>query len=196
MWVGSLIKCSFTVELRNAAGERVAGFNLNRYDGSVGFNDFNDEANTGLDLLKYVNGVGSNGAQNGYPNGNDENICIDINKSTFDLVVDYKANAVQGGVNSAKNGICTGAFLPIRSDVTDNKVTQFVIYSNYTNNTRRSWLDNFKVYKYVSSAEGTGIKTVNVKSADNAVYTLSGVRVKSAVKPGLYIQNGKKVVIK
>jgi hypothetical protein len=42
----------------------------------------------------------------------------------------------------------------------------------------------------------SGIKNVANAAADNAVYTLSGVRVTSAAKPGLYIRNGKKFVVK
>jgi hypothetical protein len=36
------------------------------------------------------------------------------------------------------------------------------------------------------------------KKADNAIYTLNGVRLQQGVtpRPGVYIQNGKKVVIR
>lgn len=47
---------------------------------------------------------------------------------------------------------------------------------------------------------GTGIQNVmqNAKVADDAIYTLSGVRLQKGVTPraGVYIQNGKKIVIK
>lgn len=47
---------------------------------------------------------------------------------------------------------------------------------------------------------GTGIESVKKESkkADNAIYTLNGVRLQQGVtpRPGVYIQNGKKIVIK
>ena len=47
---------------------------------------------------------------------------------------------------------------------------------------------------------GTGIESVmkESKKADNAIYTLNGVRLQQGItpRPGVYIQNGKKIVIK
>lgn len=47
---------------------------------------------------------------------------------------------------------------------------------------------------------GTGIQSVmnNSKKADDAIYTLNGVRLQKGVtpRPGVYIQNGKKIVVK
>ena len=47
---------------------------------------------------------------------------------------------------------------------------------------------------------GTGIQNVmkSSKQADDAIYTLSGVRLQKGVtpRPGVYVQNGKKIVIK
>ena len=47
---------------------------------------------------------------------------------------------------------------------------------------------------------GTGIVSAkqDIKKADNAIYTLNGVKLQQGVtpRPGVYIQNGKKVVIK
>ena len=47
---------------------------------------------------------------------------------------------------------------------------------------------------------GTGIVSAKqeIKKADNAIYTLNGVKLQQGVtpRPGVYIQNGKKVVIK
>lgn len=56
---------------------------------------------------------------------------------------------------------------------------------------------NAKALTLVFDGETTGISEVSAQkaAADNAYYTLSGVRVEKPVK-GLYIVNGKKVVIK
>ena len=53
-----------------------------------------------------------------------------------------------------------------------------------------------------SAAEGflfeetTGISTIDAQEADAESYTLSGVRVNQPTQKGIYIVNGKKVVVK
>lgn len=54
-------------------------------------------------------------------------------------------------------------------------------------------------YKLVSRDDFTGIRSINTDAdnANSATYTLTGVKVESKTpKPGIYIRNGKKVVIK
>ena len=49
----------------------------------------------------------------------------------------------------------------------------------------------------VENSEATGITVVNTKhTEDNAFYTLSGVKVERPTEGGIYIKNGKKVIIK
>lgn len=47
----------------------------------------------------------------------------------------------------------------------------------------------------INKSTGTGINTINAENADNSFYTLQGVKVNGKAK-GLYIKNGKKVVVK
>ena len=47
----------------------------------------------------------------------------------------------------------------------------------------------------ISDGTGTGINGINAENADNSFYTLQGVKVNGKAK-GLYIKNGKKVVVK
>lgn len=144
MWFGNLSGRNAFVELRNANDERVAGFSINRYNGSLAFNDFNNAENTGLDLLKYVSGVGSSSASNGA-------ICVANNKSTFTLKVDLAAGTIQGTLVNAKNGTCEGVALPI-PEVGDKIITKFVVGSNYGNKDRRCWFDNLKIFKFAGAA--------------------------------------------
>ena len=56
-------------------------------------------------------------------------------------------------------------------------------------------------FKYVSRDDYTGIRDIKANnkanSADDAIYTLTGTRANSKnLRPGIYIQNGKKKVIK
>ena len=55
---------------------------------------------------------------------------------------------------------------------------------------------------FVNEEEGTettsldGVKSTETLSGDNGIYTLSGVKVSQPQKGGIYVKNGKKVVIK
>ena len=177
MWVGNLSGKSMIVELRNANNERVAGFKLNRYDGVVAYNDFNNDANEGLNLLSYVSGAGSSSV-------NDAAICTDANKSSFDLQVNYKDGTVKGAVINGTNGTCTGTALPINAELTDNKVTTFVLSSDYASfSARLSWFDNLKVYKYAAGETGTpdaikgdvnGDGTVDVADISSIISVMAG----------------------
>lgn len=189
VWLGKLSKKHFWFEFRNADDVRIAGFKYSTYSGTIPYNDFNNEENTGLDVTKRYD----------ISNVNNEAICDPNFVTSFDLVLDLKAQTAQGTL-TASNKNYAGVAVPLTvAEGTDLKVAKIVVGSDYNNNGRRCWFDNLIVKKYASNAEGpviNGIETISVKAADNTVYTLSGMRVKGAVKPGLYIQNGKKVVIK
>jgi len=183
VWFGKFVTYGYlSFDLQNAAGERIAGFSYCRYDNATKYNDF-----PGLDF----------GKSNNISNVNNESIYTDANKTTMDIIVDHKAQSIQA-VMTTSSAVYTSELAPMPA-LEDTKVAKVVLASEYSNAGRRSWFDNLKVYQYASQADGPifdAIKSINVKSADNAVYTLSGLRVKGAVKPGLYIVNGKKVVIK
>lgn len=201
LFVGNLSGQYVGVQLQNADGQRIAGFRLNRYNGTVDYNDFNNADYTGLDLLTYVTGVGSSSASN-------VAIAADNNRSSFTLIVDNKAKAVKGIVANPQKGTCTGVMIPMRTDlgdeaktpIEDTKIAKFVLNSNYNNKDRRCWFDNLKVFKYASAADGPivdGIATVeNAENAAAGIYSLSGLRLQSAPQKGLYIMNGKKYVVK
>lgn len=212
LWLGNLGGGFMTVELRNEDGERVAGFSIDRYNANVAYNDFNDVIGTvnggeGMDLRQYSTGMGSSQVGN---NG----ICVDANRTQFDLIIDYKAQSIKGTILNGKGQTCDGrpfAFGDVvqMQSLTDTKITKFVITSSYQKansgaQARRCWFDNLVMLKYPSQASGpipTGIETVAapVQKADNAIYTLTGVKVsasKNSLQPGLYIINGKKYVVK
>lgn len=201
LWVGNLVKRFVYVQLLNAAGERVAGFSMNRYDGTIDYNDFNNAENTGLDILAKVSGLGSKTVSN-------DAICVDGNKSSFTLEFDYKNAQFKGSVVNGTNGSADGAWLPMR-EMDDTKIATIVIGSTYDNKDRRCWFDNLKVQKYQTAdfeedipqegwlPAGDGIETATVAAkANNAIYTISGQKVNGVPSKGLYIINGKKYVVK
>ena len=44
--------------------------------------------------------------------------------------------------------------------------------------------------------EATAIRNIETTEGTNEVYTITGVRVKGELQPGIYIINGKKTVVK
>ena len=185
VWFGKFVKYGYlAVELRNAADQRIAGFSYCRYDNATKFNDF-----ANFDL----------GKSNNIGNVNNDAIYTDKNKSALEIIVDGKAKGVQA-ILTNEAGVFTSDLTPVANDITDTKVAKFVLSSEYTNAGRRSWFDNLKIYKYMSQAEGpiTGISTVSAaeKAVKGGIYTINGVRVAAPAQKGLYIINGKKVVVK
>jgi len=68
-------------------------------------------------------------------------------------------------------------------------------YKGQSNNW--AFLDNFKlIYHGKNSAIDTPVETIVVKQADKGIYTITGVRVANTNRAGLYIINGKKVMVK
>ena len=190
MWVGGLIGKYVYFDLRNAADQRVAGFKYGLYDGQTAYNDFDDAAHTGLNI-----------ATCGKSTGKTENAALhtDTYKFSFDLVVDYKAKSLQALLPTSPTGTKAGGLVAL-PELDDNKIAKIVIGSDYNNSGRRSWFDNLKVFKYASTAEGpieTAIQNIaSPATTDAAIYTISGAKVTKATKPGLYIQNGKKILVK
>ncbi|MBQ8158635.1 MAG: hypothetical protein IJ081_06415 [Prevotella sp.] len=212
LWYGQLGKGFMDVEFLNADGTRVLGFSYDSYNSNVAYNDFDDASGTGM-VIK------GNVKSNHDKNGGAASVCTDALRNSFTLTIDYSKQTVQGKVvNSSKN--IDGAVLPFPALAEDaGKIVSFRIgsstYQKANNGAtgRRCWFDNLKIFKYQLTdfeeditetgwAEWTptvdGIATVKENNKfDNTIYTISGVRVNSKnLQKGLYIINGKKVVIK
>lgn len=210
LWYGQLGKAFQEVELLNAAGTRVAGFSYDSYNNNVRFNEFDNAENTGMNIKGNVNSANDK-------SGGAAAVGADSKVNKFKLTLDYKNKTLQGTIVS--KGL-EGVAIPMNTaEDADNKVVTFRVggYNHQKANSgaygRRAWFDNLVIYRYADVAGDIeeditqspwadttewvdGIKTISIATNDNAVYTLSGLRLKGAVKPGLYIVNGRKVVIK
>lgn len=192
-WGGKLNNSKpFLFKLLNAAGEKVASieWTVDNWSYSV-VNDFNNAANTGLDWNGKITWLGESSLSNAQ-------ICVDKNKTSVDLIVDYKAQTLRGSMVNGTNGTSNGEAVAFPAGVTDKKIVKISIAATGNNAARRSWFDNLLVYKYPSLAEGpapVGIKNVKAAADNGAIYDLTGRRIVKAAK-GLYIKNGKKYVIK
>ena len=149
VWFGNLSGRNFFVELQNANGGRVAGFSLNAYNNTLAYNDFNDTlttGGTGMDILTYKKSVGSQTTS-------DLDVYADANKSSFTLLVDLRNLTAQGTMVTSA-GTTSGAAIPLRTDISDFKITKIVVGSNYNSApARRCWFDNLTAVKYDSPVE-------------------------------------------
>lgn len=149
IWFGNLSGRNCFVELQNTKGERVAGFSLNAYNGSLAYNDFNDtleNGGTGMNILGNKKSLGSSTIY-------DAAICTDANKSSFTLIIDMRALTAQGTLVT-ESATTKGAAIPLRTDISDYKIAKIVVGSNYDYASgRRCWFDNLKVNKYESPLE-------------------------------------------
>ncbi len=125
--------------------------------------------------------------------------------TTFNLTI----GGDDSEVNSMMKGSAASTYVEEDSYVLSNK-EGIGFYTALKNQQEgASWLNNgFKAYLPMSATQGanmlrfnfggetTAIDAVEVENANAPIYDLSGRRVLSTVKGGIYIQNGKKFIVK
>lgn len=205
LWFGYLVNSrKITVELQNAAGERIAGFQKNSQDGSTDYNDLN------LDFSKSTS-VGSSAASNAA-------IAANGNRTSIEMIIDYNNQTMTGNLKSAKNGLAESQPVALSlNNLEDTKIARFVVSTTYDNDARRCWFDNLKISKMGSVPADmeqditeeywpeekpweenytTGIREVGNSSVKAPIYSIFGTRLQSIPQKGLYIMNSKKYVVK
>ena len=91
------------------------------------------------------------------------------------------ANGASLGVNKAYLQLLTEKVKP--SEANGNSGAKFaIVFVNEEQGTETTSLD--------------GVKSTETLSGDNAIYTLSGVKVSKPEKGGIYVKNGKKFIVK
>lgn len=211
-WFGQLGKAYQGIELVNAAGVRVAGFNVDSYNNSEQFNDFNNAENTGMKVIGNINSANDK-------SGGAKAVGADNLVNKFVLTVDYKNKTIQGTLNNPKaNKTIEGVAIPMNAaEGADNKIVAFRVqgYAHAKANSgafgRRGWFDNLVIYQYGDVADDfeediltphradtSAIQEVANKSKANAgaIYSITGVRLNTVPQKGMYIMNGKKYVVK
>ena len=161
----------------------IADFSFSPYDGKASANTFGLNFST-----TYMPKVGDSKNSNAA-------IAVASNKTHFEVIVDYGKKAMYCSTTAAKGSQTTNL---VGFDGT--KMTKFVVKSDYNNSDRRCWFDNLKIERIVAGETDPfvdGIREVStVNAKTGAIYNINGVQVSKASKPGLYIIDGKKVIVK
>jgi hypothetical protein len=110
--------------------------------------------------------------------------------------VPLRAEDGPNGMDTASEAFTNGLYTiePINFEVKEDGM----MYIGITASTNTQWViwDNFRLMYFGAENPTTGISNVAVEAANNgAIYNLAGQRVMNAQK-GLFIINGKKVVMK
>ena len=199
-WQGYLVKKAATIDVQNAVGESLA--KIIRYvSNGTSSSTMGVEA---ADLNNYITTRGSSSVGN-------TGICVDANKVNVVMTFNYGAMKQQLKLIHKTKGTYEGPEVDYVAPASgDFKIAKFIIATDYNSApARRCWFDNLTIKKFKTAefeeditqspwAEiPEGIQAVGVeKGMSNAIYTLSGVKVTNASKPGIYILNGKKFVVK
>ena len=115
-----------------------------------------------------------------------------LEKTHIEVILDYGRQSMYCTINSVNGATTSNEF------TLEGVPTQFVLQSNYNNNDRRPWFDNLLIQRITAGATDpfVGITTVKSAAKSEGIFTLSGQRLKTAPTKGIYIQNGKKIVVK
>ena len=142
------------------------------------------------------------------PNTARANVAILLEEGLFSNQTSYKNLELTFDQKWATNDASKPNFIEIRytnnydrydkgpgRHITDIVETTKTDYSLYRFDTA---IHSARVFTYKGFTPATGIEAIQtVKAAENApIYNLNGVRVANAAQKGIYIQNGKKFVVK
>jgi hypothetical protein len=162
----------------------VFGLFHNFYNGT----NTNNTCNVDISYIWAKSGSGYNNASPA--DATDSLTANPLEKSHIEVIMDYGMETMYCTISSV-NG--TTQSEPV--ELTEVP-TKFILQSNYNNSDRRIWFDNLLIQR-IKTNDPAGIK--NFKTTDKqstGYYTISGIRVATPTQKGVYITNGKKVVIK
>lgn len=174
--------------LKDAEDTDIFGIFRNYYDGTTNTNT------CGLDE-SYIWAKSGSSYNNASPADATDSVTNNpLQKTHFEVIMDYGRKSMYCTASSV-NGSTTSSEV-----VLEAIPTKFVLQSNYNNSDRRAWFDNLLIQRITAGAtdpfDPTAIEKVKAAVQVEGIYTLSGQRLKTAPAKGIYIQNGKKIVVK
>ena len=175
--------------LKDAEDNTICGLYRNYYDGKDDTNTFD------ADMSKAWAKSGGSYANASPADATDSITANPLEKTHFEVIMDYGRKSMYCTITSP-NGSTTSNEIALEAIP-----TQFILQSNYNNNDRRAWFDNLLIQRITAGAtdpfDPAGIDVIKAApKTDESIYTLSGQKLMTAPTKGIYIQNGKKFVVK
>ena len=174
--------------LKDAEDADVFGIFHNFYNGT------NTTNTCDADLSKIWARSGSSYANASPADATDSVTNNPLEKTHFEVIMDYGRKSIYCTINSIEGATTSNEF------VLEAVPTKFVLKCDYNNNDRRAWFDNLKIDRITAGAtelfDPTVIERIKAAPVAEGIYTLSGQKLKTAPTKGIYIQNGKKFVVK
>ena len=116
-----------------------------------------------------------------------------LQKTHFEVILDYGRQSIYCTISSVEGSTTSKEFtleaIPVK----------FVLQCDYNNNDRRAWFDNLLIQRITAGATEPyvdGIETVKAAPKAEGIFTLSGQKLYRVPTKGIYIQNGKKFIVK
>ncbi len=176
LFAGNLSGKKNGYKVLTAEGDTICGLYYSPYSGGDDINTF------GINYGSLPK-VGSSSASNAA-------IAAASNKTTFEIVMDFGLKTMYCMTTSSK-GVATSEEVAIP----EGKVpAQLVIYTDYNNADRRSWLDNVFVQNIATDPNGIEEVIEVVRPANGLMFNLMGQQILKPVKGQIYIQNGVKKI--
>ena len=187
-YIQGLTKKSVGFYLQDAEDVDIFGIFHNYYDGT-------NTTNTCEADLSYVWSRSGGSYANASPADATDSVTANpLQKTHFEVIMDYGRKSMYCTIGSV-NGSTTS-----KEVVLEAVPTKFVLQCNYINNDRRPWFDNLLIQRITAGEtepfDPTAIEKLKTAVQIEGIYTLSGQRLKTAPAKGIYIQNGKKIVVK
>ena len=174
--------------LKDAEDTDVFGIYHNFYNGTTTTNTCE------ADLSKIWAKSGGSYANASPADATDSVTANPLQKTHIEVILDYGRKSIYCTINSVEGSTNSNEF------VLEAIPVKFVLQCDYNNNDRRAWFDNLKIERIAAGAteafDPTGIDAVKTVPLVEGIYTLSGQKLKTAPTKGIYILNGKKIVVK
>ncbi len=178
LFAGNLSGKNNGFKLLGAEGDTICGLYYSPYSGGNEINTFDVDYGA---LPK----VGSSSASNAA-------IAAASNKTSFEIVLDFGWKTMYCVTTTSSKGTVTTEGIAIPEGKVPAKL---VLYSNYNNSDRRSWIDNILIQNIATDPNAIEEVLQTVKPVGNGLmYNLMGQQILKPVKGQIYIQNGIKKI--
>ena len=187
MYVQGLSGKSLGFFLKDAEDVDIFGIFHNFYNGTTTTNTCD------ADLSKIWARSGGSYANASPADATDSVTANPLQKTHFEVILDYGRQSIYCTISSVEGSTTSKEF------TLEAIPAKFVLQCDYNNSDRRAWFDNLLIQRITAGATEPyvdGIDAVKAAPKAEGIFTLSGQKLYGVPTKGIYIQNGKKFIVK